>query len=143
MPQIDGPYVHAGHGRAYTPEEQRNLSRAVEMYEQVLMKWDSSRVDEFIAPGYTQHGALAADGVQPLKDFLDLAKREWPEARFRLARVFADGDFVITHLWGALRPGDNGSAIVDIFRMKDGWVVEHWEAIQEIPDRLQHDNGMV
>jgi len=144
MPNPDyQPYVHAGNGRMYSSQEAHNLSRAVEMYERVLMRWDASLVEEFIAPGYVQHSALAADGVKPLKDFLTMAAREWPEARFRIARVIVDGDFVAMHLWGALRPDEPGSAIVDIFRMADGMIVEHWDVIQQIPAKLAHANGIV
>ena len=33
-------------------------------------------------------------------------------------------------------------SIIDIFRMADGMVQEHWEVVQEIPAELPHDNGI-
>ncbi|MEC3034900.1 pyruvate kinase, partial [Bacillus thuringiensis] len=35
-----------------------------------------------------------------------------------------------------------GVAIVDIFRIKDGKIVEHWDVIQEIPSEAVNNNTM-
>ncbi|PIE45276.1 MAG: hypothetical protein CSA44_02410 [Gammaproteobacteria bacterium] len=35
-----------------------------------------------------------------------------------------------------------GSAVVDIFRVKDGKIVEYWDVAQDIPETMTHDNGM-
>lgn len=107
------------------------------------MPFDSTNLDRYIAPDYIQHGALAADGREPLRRFLDEARQKWPKARLEIRREFVDGDFVIFHVFGALRPEDRGSVVVDIFRMQNGLIQEHWEAIQEIPETLAHQNGMV
>jgi len=38
--------------------------------------------------------------------------------------------------------GTRGNAIVDIFKLEDGKVVEHWDVIQEIPEKAANGNGM-
>jgi predicted SnoaL-like aldol condensation-catalyzing enzyme len=128
---------------ARTARELRNLAIARGMYEDVLMGFDSTHLDRYIAPDYIQHGALAADGREALRAFLDDAKTRWPRARLEIRREFVDGDFVIFHVFGALEPQDRGSVIVDIFRIQGELIQEHWEAIQEIPETLAHSNGMV
>ena len=45
-----------------TPEEERNLALVLDMFEQVLVPLDSSRVDRFISPDYVQHSQLAPPG---------------------------------------------------------------------------------
>jgi predicted SnoaL-like aldol condensation-catalyzing enzyme len=56
--------------------------------------------------------------------------------------VFADGDYVILHVHNVPTPGARGSAIIDIFRLDDGKVTEHWDVRQEIPEKTANTNTM-
>ena len=55
-------------------------------------------------------------------------------------RMIAEGDLVMAHLdvtfMGKRR------AVIDIFRFKDGKVIEHWDVQQDVPDEMPHSNGM-
>jgi predicted SnoaL-like aldol condensation-catalyzing enzyme len=57
-------------------------------------------------------------------------------------RVFADGDYVLLHVHRMRTPGTRGDAIVDIFRLQDGKIAEHWDAIQPIPETSANANTM-
>ena len=57
-------------------------------------------------------------------------------------RAFADGDFVILHAHLKLQPEDLGLAIVDMFRVEHGKIVEHWDVRQPIPETAANTNGM-
>jgi predicted SnoaL-like aldol condensation-catalyzing enzyme len=39
-------------------------------------------------------------------------------------------------------PGARGSAIVDVFRLEQGKIVEHWDVWQEVPEQASNSNGM-
>ncbi|TKH34666.1 pyruvate kinase, partial [Bacillus cereus] len=54
----------------------------------------------------------------------------------------AEGDTVALHVHSRTNSQDKGVAIVDIFRIKDGKIVEHWDVIQEIPSEAANDNTM-
>ena len=125
-----------------TAREEDNYRFVAQMYEQVLQPLDSSRVDLFFTPGYIQHSPMAATGAQGLKDFLDWARARSPRAEHRIKRMFADGDYVIAHVHVIINPGDRGNAVVDIFRIADGKIAEHWDVGQEIPAQAANDNGM-
>ena len=125
-----------------TAREEDNYRLVARMYEQVLQPLDSSRVDLFFAPGYIQHSPMAATGAQGLKDFLDWARARSPRAEHRIKRMFADGDYVIVHVHVIINPGDRGNAVVDIFRIAAGRIVEHWDVGQEVPAQAANDNGM-
>jgi predicted SnoaL-like aldol condensation-catalyzing enzyme len=58
-------------------------------------------------------------------------------------RLVAEGDYVVAHVHGVRAPGQRGLAIVDIFRLEDGKLVEHWDVMQEIPGDSLNPNGMV
>ena len=128
--------------RAYTTEEKENLELVLNVYNYVLKPLDSSRVDDFIAPDYIQHSPLAESGAQGLKDFLDFAGAKSPLAEHHLKRMFVDGDYVIAHVHVIINPGDSGNAVVDIFRIENGMVAEHWDAAQEVPVDSVNPNGM-
>ena len=51
--------------------------------------------------------------------------------------MFAEGDYVILHVHAVREPGTRGRAIVDIFRLEDGKIVEHWDVAQDIPERCR------
>lgn len=103
---------------------------------------DSSRVDEFFAPDYIQHSPLAATGAAGLKAFLDWARDHSPEAKHHVKRVFVDGDHVIAHVHVVIHPGDRGNAVIDIFRIENRKIAEHWDVAQEIPARSANSNGI-
>lgn len=116
-----------------TTAEQANLDLVLGMYRDVLMPMDSARVDDYIAPGYIQHSSLAEPTVQALKDFLDFVRVQSPDATHNLKRAFVDGDHVIVHHHVIRFAGDPGMAVVDIFRVADGRIVEHWDVLQDVP----------
>lgn len=125
-----------------TPAEQARLDLVLEMHRTVLQAMDSSAVDRFIAPGYVQHSSLAPAGVQALKDWLDKVRVESPDARQTIHRAFVDGDHVIVHTHVERWPGDRGLAVVDIFRVENGLIAEHWDVIQDVPEAPVNPNPM-
>lgn len=127
---------------ARTDAEQANHDLVLEMYHKVLIAMDSSAVDRYIAPGYVQHSSLAEPTVEALKGFLDRVRTESPDATQTIHRSFVDGDHVITHTHVVRWPGDPGLAVVDIFRVEDGLIVEHWDVIQDVPEKPVNPNSM-
>ncbi|MEJ0099277.1 MAG: hypothetical protein WDO12_05835 [Pseudomonadota bacterium] len=66
---------------ARTAEEQRNLDLVLSMYNEVLVPFDSSKVDRYISPEYVQHSSLAPPGRAALKEFLDFIRQRSPDAQ--------------------------------------------------------------
>ena len=59
-----------------------------------------------------------------------------------IKRVFAEGDYVILHVHAVRSRARAASAIVDIFKLENGKIVEHWDVVQEIPEKAANNNGM-
>ena len=127
---------------ARTDDEERTLARVLEMYHRVLVAMDADEVDEYIAPDYIQHSPLAAPGVEPLKEFLRKVRNESPGARQDIKRAFVDGDHVIVHVHVVRFRGDPGLAVVDIFRVENDMIVEHWDVIQDVVTDGPNPNSM-
>lgn len=122
--------------------EKTNLDHVLAMYRDVLMALNSGRVDDYIHPDYIQHSMLAEPDAQALKDWLDARAKDSPDAVQTIHRAFVDGDHVIVHVHVVRWPGDTGLAAIDIFRMEDGMIAEHWDVVQEIPAEPINPNGM-
>jgi predicted SnoaL-like aldol condensation-catalyzing enzyme len=124
-----------------TPEEQANLDLVLAMFAEMLNPMDSAAVDRFIDPGYIQHNQSVASGPQPLKDFLDMIKGQTPEAVHDVKRAFVDGDHVTVHYNVRRWPGDLGWAVIDIFRIENGKVKEHWDVMQDVVEGGPNPNS--
>ncbi|MCP5144486.1 MAG: nuclear transport factor 2 family protein [Gammaproteobacteria bacterium] len=125
-----------------TAAEEANLKHVLEMFHQVLVPLDSTKVDQYISPDYIQHSQMAAPGVDSLKAFLDARRGDSPDATQEMKRAFVDGDHVILHYHVRRFKGDPGFAVMDIFRVADGLIVEHWDCVQEVPTDSPNPNSM-
>jgi predicted SnoaL-like aldol condensation-catalyzing enzyme len=98
--------------------------------------WADARSD---ANAKTVREFYEADG---LKSYLAFMKDKFPKSHSEIKRVLTDGDYVILHVHAVREPGTLGQAIIDIFRLENGKIVEHWDVIQDIPDKPANGNGM-
>ncbi|MFY9689429.1 MAG: nuclear transport factor 2 family protein [Candidatus Acidiferrales bacterium] len=124
--------------------EELNKKVVLEFFEKVLIPVDFTLGQEFFGPRYIQHSPLATDGQEGLRAFLEKARVETPRAKTHIKRVFADGDHVIVHSHVIIEPGTPGIAVVDIIRLENGKLVEHWEVSQPVPEpgQMLHSNTM-
>lgn len=125
-----------------TPQEEANKKTVIDLYEKAINQMDFEAAAKHLGPRYIQHNPLAEDGAEGLRKFIEWRKQKFPKAKSEIKRVFADGDFVILHVHAVREPGERGTAIVDIFRLENGKVVEHWDVIQPIPEKAANSNGM-
>jgi predicted SnoaL-like aldol condensation-catalyzing enzyme len=126
---------------SHSAEERANLELVLAMFREVLNPMDSGAVDRFIAEDYVQHNQSVAPGRQPLKDFLDVIRKRTPEAVHDVKRAFADGDHVVVHYHVRRWPGDLGWAVIDIFRLENGKVAEHWDVMQDVVEGGPNPNS--
>ena len=121
---------------------EENKKTVAAFYDAALNKKDFAEASKYLGAKYTQHNPVAADGPEGLKGFIAFLKDKFPNNKSEIKRIFADGDFVIVHVNAVREPGTRGLAIVDIFRLDNGKVVEHWDVVQPVPETAQNDNGM-
>ena|SRR6516164_11051681 len=101
------------------------------------MQWRSMR-DHVTS----QHNPDTADGAAA---FVESTKRlivQCPGLNVEIRRVIAKGDFVVTHDLVKRSPDDRGLAGIDIFRLENGKIVEHWDARQPVPETSANNNTM-
>jgi len=121
-------------------EENKKIVAA--FYDAALNQKDFDAAAKFLGSRYTQHNPVAADGPEGFKAFIAFLKDKFPNNRSEIKRIFTDGDYVIVHVHAVREPGTRGNAIIDIFKLENGKVVEHWDVIQPIPEKAANNNGM-
>lgn len=121
---------------------ERNKQVVLEFYDQGLNQKDFDAAAKHFGNRYVQHNPGAADGPDGFKGFLQFLRDKFPNSRSEIKRVFADGDIVILHVHAVRVPGERGNAIVDIFKLEDGKIVEHWDVSQPVPEKAANQNGM-
>lgn len=101
-------------------------------------------IDKYFAPDYIQHNPMVATGREPVRGFFKQFYAQTPQAHVNIKRVVAEGDLVVVHYNGVFTadPNDRGFAVVDIFRVKDGKIVEHWDVMMPVPEKANNENGM-
>jgi len=118
---------------------ERNKQTVVEYYELAFNgKQPEQAVEKYVGPEYIQHNPQAPDGPEAFIAFV----KAFPEASVDIRSVFADGDIVITHSLLKFTPGDRGTVAVDLFRLEDGKVVEHWDVLQPFPEESANPHPM-
>jgi predicted SnoaL-like aldol condensation-catalyzing enzyme len=127
---------------ALAADLEANKKTVLEFYEAGLNKKDFDAASKYFGPKYIQHNPGAPDGIEGFKTFVNFLKNKFPNSHSEIKKVFADGDYVILHVQAVREPGTLGRAIVDIFRLEDGKIVEHWDVAQDIPEKMPHNNGM-
>jgi predicted SnoaL-like aldol condensation-catalyzing enzyme len=123
-------------------DTEANKKTVLEFYEAGLNKKDFEAASKYFGPKYIQHNPGAPDGIEGFKGFLNFLREKFPNSHSEIKKVFAEGDFVILHVHAVREPGTRGRAIVDIFRLENGRIVEHWDVAQDIPEKMPHNNGM-
>jgi predicted SnoaL-like aldol condensation-catalyzing enzyme len=123
-------------------QQEINKKNVVEFYEKALNQKDFEAASKYLGPRYTQHNPVAADGPEGLKGFIQFLREKFPNNRSEIKRVFAEGDYVILHVHAVREPGTRGRAIIDIFKLENGKVVEHWDVAQDVPEKAANSNGM-
>lgn len=99
-------------------------------------------MERYVAADYIQHNPKMPDGREASTTALEALSKSMPELTMEVKRTVAEGDMVVVHSFGRRRPGDRGVAVVDIYRLKDGLIVEHWDVIQDVPETAMNGNTM-
>jgi len=136
--QTDGPTMVEDREKTAS-----NKALAVSLIEDVLMGKNPNKLAEYISSEqYHQHNPAIKDGLSGLVEAVQQLTAQNNMFRYKkIHKVLGEGNFVL-----AISEGEwSGKAQVfyDLFRMKNGKIVEHWDVIQPIPTTgLAHNNGM-
>lgn len=116
--------------RASDHRPQRNKSLVLEAMTSLFQRRDVSAVDRLYAPDYIQHNPHIPQGREALRS---LVAGLSPAVCYEPGLIVAEGDLVAIH--GRIRGwAEAPQVVVDLFRIEDGRLAEHWDVLQnEVP----------
>ena len=98
--------------------------------------------EKYVVPDYIQHNPYAATGREPMMAFFRGYWEKNPNVRADIKRAIAEGDLVAIHYHLKKDENDRGFAVVDIFRVEKGKIVEHWDVMSPVPEKSANENTM-
>lgn len=119
-----------------------NKANAVAFYKMAYQGNPREAVKRFIGDDYIQHNPDVANGTQGFIDYFERMQKEYPDKSISFVRCIAEEDLVALHTHQTW-PGNDEYVTMDFFRFdSNGKIVEHWDAIQQIPDHSANPNTM-
>lgn len=122
----------------WTKQETENARVVVDFFQRLMNEHDFDYILNTYGGGsYTQHNRAIPNEISGLIGYVKSLTQRFPDYSFDVKRIFADGDFVVLHSHTTMRAKhradeSKGFIITDTFRLKDGKLVEHWDAVQPI-----------
>ena len=103
-----------------------NKELVIKAVTEVFINGDATALDKYWSENYVQHNPQIPNGREALKQMISGGGN----MKYEMGLVVADGDFVMVHarITGF---GPKPSIAVDIFRVKEGKLAEHWDVLQE------------
>lgn len=122
-------------------KQEKNKALVTMAYQALFGDKDLSSLDKYFKEDYLQHNPMVPTGREALRQaLLSFGFDKAPKSKVDFVRVAAEGDLVWIHTHGLWAGAE--SVIVDIFRVEDGKIAEHWDVIQPIPAKSANKNGM-
>ena len=121
---------------------EENKQNAVAFYRMAYLGNPKGAVKKYVGSQYIQHNPDVADGTQGFIDYFERMQAEYPVKSIEFVRCIAEGDLVALHthqIW----PDNDQYVTMDFFRFDtEGKIIEHWDAIQQIPKTAANPNTM-
>jgi predicted SnoaL-like aldol condensation-catalyzing enzyme len=114
-----------------------------DFYETAFVKHlPAEAMKNFVGDKYIQHNPHVKDGPEPFITYFTGFYKKNPKATTEIKRMVSEGDLVAVHAHSRANAKDRGYAAIDIFRLENGKIVEHWDAVQPVPEKSANTNTM-
>ena len=122
-----------------TTMESQNKALVLQAFDTLFNKRDYAAAERFWSPAYIQHSAHIAPGREGL---FELVKAAPKELRYENALIVADDNYVVLHgRFSGIGQLVNW-IVVDILRIENGLLAEHWDVIQDEATREASKSGL-
>ena len=111
-----------------------------EFYEVVFNGHDVDAARKYLREDYIQHNPGVGQGREAFIEAFRGKFAKVPTFHLDVKRIIVDGDMAAVHIHATGLPGQNESVVVDIYRLQDGMLAEHWDCLMPIPPEMLGNN---
>ena len=120
---------------------EKNKQLVITAYQRIFGDLDSTGVDELMSKDFIQHNPTLPDGIEGVKGVIQmLLSQGVPKQKVIFKHVVAEDDIVILHTRTEM--GGKEWRFIDIYRIENGKLAEHWDAMMQMPDAPANNNPM-
>jgi predicted SnoaL-like aldol condensation-catalyzing enzyme len=117
-----------------------NKKMVADFYQSLFGDKNTAAIDQYIGDTYIQHNPSLPDGKDALKNAVAGWFKGQPKDTVDVKHLGADGNFVYIHTKSKM--GNKTFSILDIFRVENGKITEHWDIMQEVPAKSANTHPM-
>ncbi|MEG1020669.1 MAG: nuclear transport factor 2 family protein [Myroides sp.] len=122
-------------------QAETNKHIAITAYQRIFGDLDVTGVDELMSRDFIQHNPTLPDGPEGVKGVIQmLLSQGVPKQKVVFKHVVAEDDIVILHTRTEM--GGKEWRFIDIYRIENGKLAEHWDAMMQMPDQPANNNPM-
>lgn len=131
------------HEAGHHSETERNRAVVTDFFNMFyVQKKTREAFEKHMVADYIQHNPMAPDGREATLQVLEPFLASAPNVTYDIKRIIVEGDMAVVHSHMIPNPGEQGFAVVDIVRLKDGKIVEHWDVLQPMPEKSANPHPM-
>jgi len=122
----------------WTQQETENVKVVVDFFQRLMNEHNFDHTLKTHGGGsYVQHNRAIPNEIEGLVGYVKTMVKRYPEYSFDVKKIYADGDYVILHSHTTMKAAHRGNEkkgfiITDTFKLNEGKLAEHWDAIQPI-----------
>lgn len=121
--------------------EEENKQLALTAYQRIFGDQDLNAIDEYMSKDFIQHNPAIADGPDGVRTLVQmLALQGVPKQQIEFKHILAEGDIVFLH--SRYEMAGKEWRFVDLYRIENGKLAEHWDAMQQLPDERANNNPL-
>lgn len=122
-------------------QAEANKQMVTAAYQRIFGDLDITGVDAYMSENFIQHNPTTADGPEGVKALVQmLIAQGVPKQQCTFKHVVAEGNTVFLHT--RYEMAGKEWRFIDIYRIEDGKLAEHWDAMMPMPDVRGNNNPM-
>lgn len=122
-------------------KEQTNKEIVIEAYQRTFGDLDVDAIDEYFSKDFKQHNPTIAEGPEGVKELVRrLSSQGVEQQEIEFKHVVAEGDVVFLHSRYEMAGAE--WRFIDIYRVENGKLAEHWDAMMQMPEERANANPL-
>ena len=110
--------------------EEKNKEVIRNFYQEFFNDHIVESADKYVREDYIQHNPGVDQGREALMRAFGEKFAEHPEFRLNIQMMIAEKDKIAVYLKNVDPQGNTKCRVVDIYRLEDGMLAEHWDVLQ-------------